>query len=299
MSKRRLRRRHFLRAAGVSLALPHLASACQAGDDGVAKLKRGASVTTNAAPQGPPRRMVCIGNMLGFYPGAFWPKGNGSTYEMGETTASLQEHRGDLTFFSGLEHPGVKGGHFAIHAFLSGVRHIDAASMPDANVTIDQYAASRIAGQTRFPSLTIGSETGIHGGCMMSWTRTGIRVPPIAGPRQLFDQLFVDAGSKDKQLAHRRFQLQQSILDAVGDNARSLKRHLNQDDKHKLEEYFTSVRDVEQRLGMSREWIDIPKPKASIDPPKNRRMVQDLPLLYDLILLALQTDSTRIATLEI
>ena len=144
--------------------------------------------------------MVCIGNMLGFYPPAFWPdlsaKSNDGglcihrEFTLGPTSAALNAIRDQITIIQGLEH-GTSGGHFSIHTFLSGVRHIDAKSMPMGNVTIDQFAAEQIPGQTRFPTLTIGDETGIHGGCQISWTKTGTRVPPIPGPEQLFEKLFV------------------------------------------------------------------------------------------------------------
>jgi hypothetical protein len=203
-----------------------------------------------------------------------------------------------MTLIGGLDH-GTSGGHFSIHSFLSGVRQIDAKSRPDANVTIDQYAADHVAGLTRFPTLTIGSESGIHGGCQLSWTRTGTRVPPVPGPEQLFKLLFAGVSQKDKLAASDRFKLQGSILDMVKSDADRFQRKLNQQDRNKLDEYLTSVRDVERRIGLRRNWFDIPKPEAPFAAPKNRNMVEDLPLLYDLIALALQTDSTRIATLEI
>lgn len=256
--------------------------------------------------------MVCIGNMLGFYPEAFWPTADGKAdasqdgsglsihkeFQLGQSTASLDAIRDRSSIIAGLDH-GTKGGHFAIHSFLSGVKQIDAGSMPDGNVTIDQYAAEAISGQTRFPSLTIGSESGIHGGCQLSWTRTGTRVPPIPGPEQLFQLLFVNSDAKTRANAADRFDLQGSILDLVRDQAHDFERKLNQQDKQKLDEYLTSVREVEERLNMRRNWIDVPKPEAPIEEPKNRNMVVDLPLLYDLIVMALQTNSTRIATLEI
>src|SRR6185503_4915269 len=120
----------------------------------------------------------------------------------------------DFTLFSGLDH-GVKGGHFAIHAFLSGVRNADAKGMPEGNITIDQRAAETIGGATRFPSLAIGSEDGIHGGCLMSWTRSGTRVPPIPGPNELFRRLFLTQGDDERESAANQFGLQGSILDAV------------------------------------------------------------------------------------
>lgn len=293
----RIHRRQMLRAAGVSIGLPFFASlgVARAGHD-------------NSQPATAKKRMVCIGNMLGFHPEAFWPEATVAEstssfaeqldYKLNRTTTPLDAIRDRMTLIGGLDH-GTNGGHFSIHAFLSGVRQIDAKSMPDANVTIDQYAADHVAGLTRFPTLTIGSESGIHGGCQMSWTRTGTRVPPIPGPEQLFKLLFVDVGEHDKLAVADRFTLQGSILDMVRGDADRLGRKLNPQDRTKLDEYLTSVRDVEKRIGLRRNWLDVPKPEAPFDAPKNRNMVEDLPLLYDLIALSLQTDSTRIATLEI
>ncbi len=219
-------------------------------------------------------------------------------FELGRTTAPLQSIRDRITMIGGLDH-GTNGGHFSIHTFLSGVRQIDARSMPDANVTIDQYAAESVAGQTRFPTLTIGSESGIHGGCQLSWTRTGTRVTPVPGPQQLFKLLFENSTEQEKASAADRFRLQGSILDMVRGDAKDFHRKLNAQDGRKLDEYLTSIRDVEKRLRLRSRWSDVPRPPAPIPEPKNRNMVEDLPLLYDLIALALETDSTRIATLEI
>lgn len=240
--------------------------------------------------------MVCVGNMLGFYPGAFWPTEAGD--ELSQTLKSLEPHRSDMTLISGLDH-GVKGGHFGIHAFLSGVRSIDAKTMPEGNITVDQRAAETVGGQTRFPSLTIGSEDGIHGGCQMSWTRSGTRVPPIPGPRELFQKLFVGQDPADRERAADQFRLKASILDAVHGDAKSLGNRLGKRDRQKLDEYFTSIRDVERQLELGKRWIDIPKPTPPMERPENTDMVEDLALLYDLMALALQSNSTRIATLEI
>lgn len=293
-----LSRRTLLQATGVSIALPSFESLAS----------KPIEATSRRPSDASPRRMVCIGNMLGFYPDAFWPNpptGAGDANhktpraaDLSPTLSSLKPHRKDLTVIGGLDH-GLKGGHFSIHAFLSGVRSIDAKSMPDGNITLDQFAAESIGGQTRFPSLAVGSESGIHGGCQMSWTRAGTRVPPITGPRQLFERLFVGVAKADRQKAADRFRLKESILDAVHGDAKSVSKNLNERDRRKLDEYLNSIREVEKRLELGKQWIDIEKPKATIPPPSNSSMVEDLPLLYDLILMALQTDSTRIATLEL
>jgi hypothetical protein len=134
---------------------------------------------------------------------------------------------------------------------------------------------------------------------MMSWTRTGTRIPPIPGPRELFRALFVEEDARAKRQATDRILLQGSILDAVQDDAKSLKRRLNKSDADKLEEYFASVRDVEHKLDLDKHWQNVPKPKTDFPEPANRGLAQDLPAIYDLVALALQTDSTRVATLEI
>lgn len=277
-------RRKFLKAAGVTMALPILESL--------------PGVKAAGKASEPPMRMVCIGNEFGMYPGAFWPEGFGADYELTPLLKPLESHRRDFTLFSHLDH-GLKGGHFAVHTFLTGVKSAEAKALPDGGISLDQRAAEHVGSQTRFPSLTIGSEDGLHGGCMMSWTRTGTRIPPIPGPRELFRALFVEEDALAKRQATDRILLQGSILDAVQEDAKSLKRKLNKTDTDKLEEYFASVRDVEHKLDLDKHWQNVPKPKTSFPEPDNHGLAQDLPAIYDLIALALQTDSTRVATLEI
>jgi hypothetical protein len=288
-------RRHFLRATGISLALPLLESLggrVFAQNSAVGALPGKAAGTTR------PKRMVCVGNMLGFHPPTFFPTQTGRNYELPTVLEFLKPLQPEVSIFSGLDH-GVKGGHFAISSFLSGVRTADAKGMPEGNLTLDQRAAETMGGATRFPSLALGSESGLHGGCLMSWTRSGTRVPPISTPRELFRKLFVSDGAAQIASSTDRLNLKGSILDAVQGDAKSLGRHLGQRDKEKLEEYFTSVRDVEKQIELRRQWAHVPKPDPKMKEPNNKGFVSDLPLMYDLIALALQTDSTRIATFEI
>jgi hypothetical protein len=287
-------RRFFLRAAGVNLALPILDSLSSR------TLRSGLALSalTPAAPAARPTRMVCIGNAFGFHPPSFFPQREGKDYDLPLLLKPLAPHVRDLTLFSGLDH-GTKGGHFGVHSYLSGVRSIEAKSMPEGNISIDQRAAETIGGATRFPSLAVGSADGLHGGCMMSWTRSGVRVPPIQGPNELFRKLFIDDSGSDRGRMKDRSHLQGSILDSVLTGANSLKGRLDSGDQAKLDEYFTSVRDVEKGLELRSRWADIPKPKPPLKEPEDAGLVNDIPVLYDLIALALQTDSTRIATLEI
>ncbi len=278
-------RRGFLRAAGVCLALPALETFA---------LRR----TTAAEAGSPPRRMVCVGNEFGMYPGAFWPEQSGADYVLPPLLKPLESMRKNFTLFSHLDH-GLKGGHFSVHTFLTGVNSAEAKGMPDGGISLDQRAAEFVGAATRFPSLTIGSETGLHGGPMMSWTRTGTRVPPIQGPRELFSKLFLEDNAKARKMATERIELHGSILDAVLGDANSLKRRISQSDQQKLDEYFASVREVENKLDLEKRWQKIAKPQAQISEPTDEGLTRDLPKIYDLIALALQTDSTRVATVEV
>ncbi len=287
-------RRFFLRAAGVRLALPVFDSL------GANVLRTGLAVTALSANAKTvrPMRMVAIGNAFGFYSPQFFPQRTGMDYDTPHLLEPIAQHRKDVTVFSGLDH-GVKGGHFAVHSFLSGVRQVDAKGMPDGNISLDQRMAESVGGATRFPSLTLGSEEGLHGGCMMCWTRSGTRVNTIQGPRELFRKLFVSESETEQLRTKDRLTLQGSILDAVSGDAQSLRGRLGSRDQQKLDEYFSSVRDVEKVLELRQKWADVPKPPAPMKEPENQGLVNDIPVLYDLMALALQTDSTRIATLEI
>jgi len=243
-------------------------------------------------------RFVAIGNLLGFQVKQLFPTTTGLGYEKTTLLEPLEENRHQMTVYRGLDH-GVKGGHFAVHSFLSGVLNSEAQNRPDGNVTIDQFLADQVGYQTRFPSLTVGSEGGIHGGCQIAWTKSGVRVPPVTGPAELFDKLFVSDSQERQARRVEENHVQGSILDSVMAEANRLSRQVNKEDKDKLDEYLTSVRDVEKRLELRQHWASQPKPKAPFEKPANRNMVEDLPLMYELIALALQTDSTRIATLEI
>ncbi|MEN3940570.1 DUF1552 domain-containing protein [Prosthecobacter sp. SYSU 5D2] len=286
------RRRFILQSLGASLALPGMPSLMAKSVGGNSALQAAKGAGAGA------QRFVAIGNLLGYQVKSLFPTTTGRNYEKTTLLEPLWENRNHMTVFKGLDH-GVKGGHFAVHSFLSGVLNSEAQNRPDGNVSIDQFIADEVGFQTRFPSLTVGSEGGIHGGCQIAWTKSGVRVPPITGPAELFERLFI-SDTKERQARRvQENQVQASILDSVLEGANRLSRQVNQEDKDKLDEYLTSVRDVEKRLELRKRWADQPKPEAPFPKPANKNPVQDLPMLYELIALALQTDSTRIATLEI
>lgn len=283
-----MNRRHFLLSSlGATLALPGMPSL----------MAKGPVRSAKGAGMGAPR-FVAIGNLLGYQTKQLFPVTPGRNYEKTSLLEPVWEVRDKFTVLRGLDH-GVKGGHFAVHSFLSGVLNSEAQNRPDGNVTIDQFLSDAVGFETRFPSLTVGSEGGIHGGCQIAWTKSGVRVPPVTNPAELFEKLFVtDSKERQAQRAQEN-QIQASILDSVLDEANHLSKQVNKEDKDKLDEYLTSVRDVEKRLELRQRWTNQAKPKAPFDKPANRNAVEDLPLLYEMIALALQTDSTRIATLEI
>ncbi|MDV6028666.1 MAG: DUF1552 domain-containing protein [Phycisphaera sp. RhM] len=292
MSKSIHHRRFVLQSLAGSLALPGLSSLRAESVGGNSPVHASSGAGAGA------RRFVAVGNLLGFQQKQFFPETPGKAFEETTLLKPLADNRDHLTVYRGLDH-GLRGGHFAVHTFLSGVLHHESKQRPDGNVTIDQFIADEIGTQTRFPSLTVGSEGGIHGGCQLSWTKSGVRVPPITGPAELFEKLFVTESKERRSEMVRENSLQASILDSIVEEAGSLSKRVNREDKAKLDEYFSSIRDVEKRLQSRRQWADQPKPEPPFEKPANRNTVEDLPLLYELIALALQTDSTRVATLEI
>ena len=276
-----MNRRTFLRGAGVTLALP-LLEAMRA-----------------ATPAAAPMRLVCLANPLGMLPEGFFPKAAGAGYAMPGTLQPLAAHRADFTIFSNLDHD-VSGGHRAVHSFLSGLRDKDATDWPDRNISVDQRAAEHVGARTRFSSLVLspGRDEG-EVSCNLSWTRNGVNVPPMSSAGDLFRALFIedDAASLGKRAA--AYDLHGSILDAVNSHAKLLERRLGQSDRAKLDEYLTSVREVERKLGMSRDWLHQPKPKVEMALPEEGTFTHTVPAFYDLLALALQTDSTRVAAMGI
>ncbi len=275
----RLDRRQFLQGVGVSLALPLLESKSVFG-----------------AESANPRRLVCVGNHLGFWPGGFFPSQPGVDYQTSLSLKHIDAHRANFTVFSNLDH-STGGGHSGVHAFLSSVRKEEASGFPEKNMTLDQVAAEYVGSTTRFPSITAGLGEGTN----LAWTRSGVNIPPINNPARIFQALFVQSDGASIAAERNALLNRASVLDALSESAKALNGQLNAADRGKLDQYLTSVRDVERRLQMSREWLDKPKPASPIKPvtDEDRLQIEEMPLLYDLLALALQTDSTRVATFEI
>jgi len=279
-------RRTILRGAGVTMGLP------------LFEALRSKVCAADAVPS--PVRMVCVANPLGMLPEAFFPTKAGADYEMPVSLKPLESHRKDFTVFSNLDHD-VAGGHRAVHSFLSGLRDSDAKEWPERNISIDQRAAEFVGARTRFSSLVVspGPDNGGEVACKMSWTRNGVNIPPISSASELFNALFLDESSSAIQHRAAAYDLNESILDAVNEHAKLLERQLGKADREKLDEYLTAVREVERKLGMSKDWLNKPKPKVDLDKPADGEFTHALPIFYDLLTLALQTDSTRVASLGI
>jgi hypothetical protein len=284
LTRRPLNRRTFLRGSGVALALPLLEAMQPA---------------WGADSKKPPMRLVCVGNPLGMLPEAFFPTKTGAGYETTELLKPLDRHRKDFTIFSHLDHD-VAGGHRAVHSFLSGIKDQDAMAWPSRNISIDQRAAEFVGARTRFSSI-VASVGGAEGDMapQMSWTRNGVNVPPITEASDLFRTLFAVDDAATRKKTAEACDVNGSILDAVRDQAASLQRNLGKLDRDKLDEYLTSVREVERKIGTTTGWLDTPKPKVDMKMPDDGPFTQSLSVFFQLVSLAIQTDSTRVAVLEI
>lgn len=273
-------RRTFLRNAGIALAMPAL------------------DIFAIGKATQPKKRMVCICAPLGLHPDNFIPKQTGKDYTLSPYLELLGEHRSELTVISGLQHAGM-GSSFAHQASASFLTGVPGAGRPGFRnaISLDQLAAEHLGTQTRFPSLALSGE----GAGGLSWTRTGALIPADNSPSKVFARLFLEGSTGDVQEQLRKLEDGRSILDDVSDQAKSLRSGLGSEDRDKLDEYLTSVRELEQRMVNDESWAKKPKPKVDMPPPKDIANPSDLiartNLLFDLTHLALQTDSTRLITI--
>ncbi len=242
------------------------------------------------------RRMVCICTPLGLHAPHFFPEKAGKEYESTPYLEVLKDFREDLTVISGLSHPEVGSSHDSIYSFLTAAPHPEQRAGFKNSISLDQFAADHLGGQTRFASLPLSCE-----GFSLSWTRSGAIVPSDSFPSSVFARLFLEGRPDEVEAQARKLRDGRSILDAVGDQAKRMQAGLGIDDREKLDEYFTSVRELEQRLAIGEQWSKKPKPKVDAKPPQNiangADVVGKARLMFDLIHLAIQTDSTRLITL--
>lgn len=280
-----MNRRNFLRAAGVTLALPVLEHF----------LPRGYA----AAGAQKIRRMVCINTTLGIYPGHFFPTTAGKDFEATPYLDILKAHREQMTVFSGVSHPEVDGGHSTEASFLTAAPRPGSSSFRNT-ISLDQWVAEKLGATTRMNSLILTSG---EGSASLSFNRSGVMLPADYKPSVIFKRLFIDGTAQEVEQQVARLRDGQSIMDLVLDQTKRLQKQVGTQDRERLDQYFTSVREVEQRLKKSEEWAQKPKPKVTAQAPVDITNRNDLigrtKLLYDLIHLAFQTDSTRLATVTL
>jgi len=256
-----------------------------------------ARAAPNSVAPPTPRRMLGICNNLGLRPDLFFPTGTGRDYQASPYLELLKAHRDDFTVISGVSHPNVDGGHPSDISFLTAAAHPASSSFRNT-ISLDQFIAERIGTLTRFPSLTLA----VNGAARsLSWTGTGVAIPPEERAADVFNQLFLQGTPEQVEAQIHRLDTGRSILDAVADQAKELEGSVGASDRSRLDQYFTSVRDLEHRLQESREWERKPKPVVNFAVPDDlgnpAQYMDKVKVMYDLARLAFETDSTRAITL--
>ena len=286
MTREPLSRRAFLRGTGIALTLPFLDAMLPA---------FGAAANASTTP----RRMVCIETNMGILPQFFFPEQPGRDYVSSPYLDRLAAHRKQLTVLSGVSHPGVTGAHAAERCFLTGTPHPERGGFRNW-ISLDQFAAEQVGNRTRHPSLVLAMSSE---GATLSYTRSGAPIPAEKSPKKLFQKLFVQGNSKEVAANVEALRQGRSLLDFVGDQSKRLNRSLSKADQTRMDQYYTSVRDLEQRLHSSEEWEYKPKPVVTVQAPEDiddaKEFVAKTRLMFDVMKLALETDSTRLLSLFI
>jgi hypothetical protein len=276
-----LNRRQLLRGAGVAVALPLL------------NCMRPSFAADKVAAQ--PRRSVFIYLPNGVNTNDYELAKAGRDYDFSRTLKPLEKHRESITPISGLYHPNAFGiAHSATQTWLTGAKH----GPTDRNsISVDQLIAGVTGLQTRFPSLELSNQ-----GHRLAVTADGIQLPAEKNPAVVFKQFFTEpAGGIEQQ--RRSLNRKESMLDLILEDAKSLSNKLGAEDRGRLDQYLTAVRDVEVRTKRAESWLETPRPK--IEPGVAGKLNRDVPLeqlgeylrtMYDMIVLAFQTDMTRVVT---
>jgi hypothetical protein len=287
-----LARRQFLRSSTALIALPFLDSL---------GFRRFASA---AAPVAPPKRMIFLGFGWGITTETWFPdiKQPGADYTLPLGLEPLARHKNDFSIVQGLCNKYSNEGHWGSTMWLTGAnRFAEPGQTFHNSISADQVAAAKFGLETRFASMQLNgaenAEASGHGpGLSMAWDVSGKPIGGHKGPVEAFHRLFSKDTTPIEQqkamLAQKR-----SVLDTVRDNANALKRSLGKNDIAKLEEYFQGIREIEIRLSKDEQWLGVPQPKAPIaEPPPGLAGKEEIKVMYDIILAAIQTDSTRVLT---
>ncbi len=272
-----VQRRQFLKAAGICVALPVLEWTHPSYAD-----------SDSAAPQ----RMVAVNIPLGFYGPDFFPEKTGREFELPATLKPAESIRDHFSVISGCSHPDVDGGHAAEVSFLTAAPHPGSRSFQNS-ISFDQVLAKSIGDKTRVASLVLGERSA-------SWNANGVAIPSENHPEQAYRRLFIKGSPDEVARVEQRLDNGHSILDVLTDEAKSLNHRISQVDRSKLDQYFTAVREVEQRLKQAEVWSRKPLPKVEEPCPKpipSEDVTARLASFFQLVRLALMTDTTRIVTL--
>ncbi len=283
-------RRSFLRAGSTVLAVPYLETFASAAD----------------SSKTPPKRVIFLGGGFGFTADTFYPKQAGRFSEIGltEGLAPLQRHQDDITMVANMTNVGATDPHGGSVSYLTGANVEGTPGKRFHNsISCDQLIARHLGSETRFASLTLsaneadGGQNSGHGkGLSLAWDDSGNPIPGINRPIDLYYTLFASPDDAPDKV-HARLKEKQSILDIVKINVGNMKRTLSKDDQDKLDEYFTGVRQVETGLERQAKWADIPKPNAPFEAPDEGLTGEEaIKLMYDMMIIALQTDATRIVS---
>lgn len=291
-------RRHFLRSSTALIALPTLVSL------GFSRTGTAADKAGGETSAKPPKRLIFLGFGWGITNESWYPdvKKPGPGYELPAGLKPLARHQADFSVVQGLTHKFSNDGHWGSTTWLTGAnRYAHPGQSFHNSISADQVAAAQFGLHTRFASLQLnGSEAGDpsgHGpGLSMAWDVSGKPIGGHKGPVEAFHRLFSKDSTPIEQqkamLAQKR-----SVLDTVVENARALQRGLGKNDTAKLDEYLQGIRDIETRLSKDEQWIGVPQTKAPLpEPPPGLAGRDEIKLMYDLIVAAIQTDSTRVLT---
>jgi hypothetical protein len=279
VTKRAIPRRTLLKGTGVALALPLL----------------DAMQPALAAEAPPPVRFIGILNYFSFHAPYLFPQETGPDYKPTRYLEVLQPHRDDFTIISGLNHPEVRDQHASDKSFFTGAPHPIAPSFRNT-ISLDQLAAETVGRDTRYPSLNFSTSSSYS----CSYTKSGVAIPPETSAARAYTKLFIDGTPAEVAAEVRRVQQGRSILDRVAGEADRLRRDVSAGDRDKLDQYFTSVRDLETRMVRMEDYARLPKPKPEGPPIKDPGPGEDtvkFGLMLDVARLAVQTDLTRIVTL--
>ena len=289
--KTQFNRRHILCGTGALIALPALESIGF----------RPFAVAAEKAKAAPPKRAVFLGIGFGITKETWFPDLNdtGAEYKLSEGLSPLARHKKDFTVVQGCSNQYSNEAHWGSTFWLTGANRYSVPGQNMANsISADQVAAQQLGENTRFASMQLDSSDGSasgHGpGLSLAWDQRGKPVAGFNNPLQVFHKLF---SADNLPLAQRQAAIaeKRSVLDAVLTEARRVQRGLSKTDNDKLDEYFQGIRDIETRLGKDEDWLDVPKAKAPLaEPAPGLKGRNEIELMYNLIVAALQTDSTRV-----